>query len=201
LRRIAQYVAITDHSRRLNIARGLDADRLAGQIDMIDHFNETSRDIVLLKGIKIEILEDGTLDHPASARRRLDLVVGAVHSHFKLSRTRQTERIMRAINQPCFSILEHPTGRLIGERETYEVDLERLVRHARERGCFLELNAHPDHLDLDDIGCRMARDGGMQVAIASDSHDENSFAALRFGVGQARRGWLECKHMVNTLPF
>lgn len=195
------YVAITDHSRRLNIAHGLDADRLARQIDLIDCFNETSSDIVVLKGIEIEILEDGTLDLPASVLRRLDLVVGAVHSHFKLSRTRQTERIMRAMDQPCFSILAHPTGRLIGEREAYEVDLGRLIRHARERGCFLELNAHPDRLDLNDIGCRMTRDGGVQMAISSDSHDENGFAALRFGIGQARRGWLECKDVVNTLPL
>lgn len=195
------YVAITDHSRRLNIAHGLDADRLARQIDLIDRFNETSTGIVVLKGIEIEILEDGALDLPASVLRRLDLVVGAVHSHFKLSRTRQTERIMRAMDQPCFSILAHPTGRLIGEREAYEVDLERLIRHARERGCFLELNAHPDRLDLNDIGCRMARDGGVQVAISSDSHDENGFTTLRFGIGQARRGWLERKDVLNTLPL
>jgi DNA polymerase (family 10) len=195
------YVAITDHSRGLSIAHGLDADRLARQIDLIDRFNETSGDIVVLKGIEIEILEDGTLDLPASVLRRLDLVVGAVHSHFKLSRTRQTERIMRAMDQPCFSILAHPTGRLIGEREAYEVDLERLIRHARERGCFLELNAHPDRLDLNDVGSRMARDGGVQVAISSDSHDKNGFAALRFGVGQARRGWLERKDVINTLPL
>ena len=195
------YVAITDHSRGLGVAHGLDADRLARQIDLIDRFNETSSDIVVLKGIEIEILEDGSLDLPASVLRRLDLVVGAVHSHFKLTRTRQTERIMRAMDQPCFSILAHPTGRLIGEREAYEVDLERLIGHARERGCFLELNAHPDRLDLNDIGCRMARDGGVQVAISSDAHDENGYAALRFGVGQARRGWLECKDVINTLPL
>lgn len=195
------YVAITDHSRGLGVAHGLDAGRLARQIDLIDRFNETSRDIVVLKGIEIEILEDGKLDLPASVLRRLDLVVGAVHSHFKLSRTRQTERIMRAMDQPCFSILAHPTGRLIGERKAYEVDLDRLIRHARERGCFLEANAHPDRLDLNDIGCRMARDGGVQVAISSDSHDANGFAALRFGVGQARRGWLERRDVVNTLPL
>lgn len=195
------YVAITDHSRGLSVAHGLDADRLAWQIDLIDRFNETSKDIVVLKGIEIEIMEDGTLDLPISVLRRLDLVVGAVHSHFKLSRTRQTERIMRAMDQPCFSILAHPTGRLIGEREAYEVDLERLVRHAHERKCFLELNAHPDRLDLNDIGCRMARDGGVQVVISSDSHDQNGFAALRFGVGQARRGWLECKDVLNTLSL
>jgi len=195
------YVAITDHSRGLGVAHGLDADRLARQIDLIDRLNETSRGITVLKGIEIEILEDGTLDLPASVLRRLDLVVGAVHSHFKLSRTRQTERILRAMDQPCFSILAHPTGRLIGEREAYEVDLDRLIRHAGERKCFLEVNAHPDRLDLNDIGCRMARDGGMRVAICSDSHDQNGFAALRFGIGQARRGWLQSSDVINTLPL
>lgn len=195
------YVAITDHSRGLGVAHGLDAGRLARQIELIDRFNETSRDIVVLKGIEIEILEDGTLDLPASVLRRLDLVVGAVHSHFKLSRTRQTERIMRAMDQPCFSILAHPSGRLIGEREAYEVDLDRLIRHAGERKCFLEANAHPDRLDLNDVGCRMARDGGVRVAISSDSHDPNGFAALRFGIGQAQRGWLESGDVINTLPL
>lgn len=192
------YIAITDHSKRLSIARGLDANALAHQIDEIDLFNETARGITVLKGIEVEILEDGKLDLPPALLRRLDLVIGAVHSQFNLSRTRQTERIMRAMDQPCFTILAHPTGRLIGEREAYEVDLERLVRHARERGCFLEINAHPDRLDLDGNGCRMAKEAGLKLALCSDSHDENGFSALRFGIGQARRGWLGPKDIINT---
>jgi DNA polymerase (family X) len=195
------YIAITDHSHRLSIAHGLDTHALARQIEQIDRYNETAKGIVILKGIEVEILEDGTLDLPASVLSRLDLVVGAVHSHFNLSRTRQTERIMRAMDQPCFSILAHPTGRLIGEREPYEVDLQQLVRHAHERGCFLELNAHPDRLDLNDTACRMAKEGGVPLAISSDSHDVNGFAALRFGIGQARRGWLARKDVINTLTL
>ncbi|WP_426663892.1 DNA polymerase/3'-5' exonuclease PolX [Rhodanobacter aciditrophus] len=195
------YIAITDHSRHLTVAHGLDADALVRQIDAIDRFNAEHPGIVALKGIEVDILEDGELDLPLSVLRRLDLVVGAVHSQFKLSRMRQTERILRAMDHPCFSVLAHPTGRLIGEREAYDVDLDRLARHARERGCFLEINAQPERLDLDDTGCRMAMDAGVRLAISSDAHDVHGFGNLRFGIGQARRGWLEAKDVVNTLPL
>ncbi|HEX8777561.1 MAG TPA: PHP domain-containing protein, partial [Rhodanobacter sp.] len=195
------YIAITDHSRHLAVAHGLDADALARQIDAIDRFNAGHPGIAVLKGIEVDILEDGGLDLPLSVLRRLDLVVGAVHSQFRLSRTRQTERILRAMDHPCFSVLAHPTGRLIGERDAYAVDLDRLARHAGERGCFLEINAQPDRLDLDDTGCRMAKETGVRLAISSDAHDVHGFGNLRFGIGQARRGWLEAKDVVNTLPL
>ena len=195
------YIAITDHSRHLAVAHGLDADALARQIDAIDRFNAGHPGIAVLKGIEVDILENGELDLPLSVLRRLDLIVGAVHSQLRLSRTRQTERILRAMDHPCFSVLAHPTGRLIGERDAYDVDLDRLVRHARERGCFLEINAQPDRLDLDDTGCRMAMEAGVRMAISSDAHDVHGFGNLRFGVGQARRGWLEAKDVVNTLPL
>lgn len=195
------YIAITDHSRHLAVAHGLDADALARQIDQIDRFNAGRPGITVLKGIEVDILEDGGLDLPLSVLRRLDLVIGAVHSQFRLSRTRQTERILRAMDHPCFSVLAHPTGRLIGERDACDVDLDRLARHARERGCFLEINAQPERLDLDDTGCRMAKEAGVRLAISSDAHDVNGFGNLRFGIGQARRGWLEAKDVVNTLPL
>lgn len=195
------YIAITDHSRHLAVAHGLDADALARQIDAIDRFNAGHPGITVLKGIEVDILEDGTLDLPLSVLRRLDLVVAAVHSQFKLSRTRQTERILRAMDHPCFSVLAHPTGRLIGERAAYDVDLDRLARHARERGCLLEINAQPERLDLDDTGCRMAMEAGVRLAISSDAHDVHGFGNLRFGIGQARRGWLQAKDVVNTLPL
>lgn len=195
------YIAITDHSRHVAITHGLDANALARQIEAIDRYNEGGHGIVLLKGIEVDILEDGKLDLPLSVLRRLDLVVGAVHSQFKLPRKQQTERILRAMDQPCFSILAHPSGRLIGEREAYDVDMERIVRHAHERGCFLEVNAQPDRLDLDDTGCRMAKEAGVRVAISSDSHHVNGFDNLRFGIGQARRGWLQRCDVINTLPL
>ncbi|HEV2621818.1 MAG TPA: DNA polymerase/3'-5' exonuclease PolX [Frateuria sp.] len=195
------YLAITDHSHGLAVTGGLDRRRLLAQAEAIDRFNQTHAGPVLLKGIEVDILEDGRLDLPDDLLGRLDLVVGAVHSHFNLSRERQTTRLLRAMDHRCFSILAHPTGRLIGERTGYAVDLERVVRHARERGCFLEANAHPDRLDLDDVHCRLAKAAGVPLAIGSDAHDAAGFAALRFGVGQARRGWIEAKDVVNTLPL
>ena len=193
-----QYLAITDHSQRLAVAHGLDADRLARQIDRIDELNARLSGMVLLKGVEVEILEDGSLELPNSLLQRLDLVVGAVHQRFDLSRDRQTDRLLRAMDQPCFSILAHPTGRLIDERPAYDIDLPRVIRKARERGCFLELNAHPARLDLNDLACRMAKDEGVLVSIASDAHSTLELDNLRFGIGQARRGWLEADDVLNT---
>ena len=195
------YIAITDHSQGLSVGKGLDAARLSRQIDAIDRFNAQAHGIVVLKGIEVEILERGALDLSDALLARLDLVVAAVHSHVHLSRARQTARVLRAMDHPCFSVLAHPTGRLIGERGPYALDIERVIRHARERGCYLEKNAHPDRLDLDDVHARAAAAAGVPIAIASDAHDANGYAALRFGVGQARRAWLEPAHVVNTLPL
>jgi DNA polymerase (family 10) len=193
-----QYLAITEHSQRLALTHGLDADRLARQIDRIDELNARLSGIVLLKGVEVDILEDGTLDLPDDLLRRLDLVVGAVHHRFDLTREKQTERLLRAMDQPCFSILAHPTGRLIDERPACDIDLPRVMRKARERGCFLELNAHPVRLDMTDLACRMAKDEGVLVSIASDTHSTLGFDNLRFGIGQARRGWLEARDVLNT---
>jgi DNA polymerase (family 10) len=193
-----EYLAVTDHSRRLTVARGLDPDRLLRQIDAIDRLNQELRGITLLKGIEVDILEDGALDLPDDVLGRLDLVVGAVHSRFELPRDAQTRRILRAMDRPHFSILSHPTGRLIQQRAPYDVDMERVIRHARRRGCFLELDSQPDRLDLTDVHAQMARDEGVLVAVSSDAHSVLDFNNLRFGVGQARRGWLEKGDVLNT---
>jgi DNA polymerase (family 10) len=192
------YVAVTEHSRRLTVARGLDPQRLAKQIDEIDRLNEELAGITVLKSIEVDILEDGSLDLPDSALKNLDLVVGAVHSAFDLPRRKQTARILRALESRYFTLLAHPLGRLLGEREAMDVDWLRIVRAAKQRGCFLELNAQPDRLDLDDVHARMAREEGVLVAINSDAHSTFDFAHLQFGVGQARRGWLEAKDVLNT---
>jgi DNA polymerase (family 10) len=192
------YIAITEHSRRLAMAHGLDPRRLAAQCDDIDRLNATLEGIVVLKGIEVDILEDGSLDLPDSALTPLDLVVGAVHSRFDLPRAKQTERILRAMDHPCFTLLAHPTGRVIDSREPYDVDMLRLIRHAKNRGCSLELNAHPDRLDLLDTHCLTAKEEGVLVAINSDAHSRDDFANLRFGIGQARRGWLAAADVLNT---
>ena len=196
-----KYLAVTEHSRHLTIAKGLDAERLERQMAEIDRLNGELHGITLLKGIEVDILEDGSLDLPDALLARLDLVVGAVHSKFNLPRKKQTERILRAMDAPHFSILAHPSGRLIGEREAYDVDMERLIRAAGQRGCFLELNAHPERLDLSDVYCNMAKSEGVLISIASDAHSVLDFANLRFAVGQARRGWLEAPDVLNTRPL
>jgi len=196
-----EYLAITEHSRRLTVAHGLDPLQLAKQCDEIDRLNAELDGITLLKGIEVDILEDGSLDLPDGVLERLDLVVGAVHSRFDLSRAKQTERILRAMDHPHFTLLAHPSGRLIEKREPYDVDMLRIIRHARQRGCFLELNAHPERLDLLDSHCQSAREEGVLVSIDSDAHSIFDFANLKFGVGQARRGWLEKKDVLNTRPL
>jgi DNA polymerase (family 10) len=196
-----QYLAITDHSRHLTVARGLDPLRLARQCDEIDALNENLEGITLLKGIEVDILEDGSLDLPDRVLAKLDLVLGAVHSKFDLSRARQTERVLRAMSHPHFTMLAHPSGRIIHERPPYDIDMPRIIREAGRRGCFLELNAHPDRLDLLDIYCQMAKEEGVLIGVDSDAHSTFEFENLRFGIGQARRGWLERQNVLNTRPL
>ena len=193
-----KYLAITDHSRHLTVAHGLDPKRLLQQLDQIDRLNDEIKGITILKGIEVDILEDGKLDLPNNVLAKLDLVIGAVHSQFRLSRDKQTERILRAMDNRYFSILAHPTGRLLEERRPYNVDVEVLINMARERKCFMELNSQPLRLDLTDIYCEMARSAGVLVSIDSDSHNERGFDNLQFGISQARRGWLEKADVLNT---
>jgi DNA polymerase (family 10) len=193
-----EYLAITEHSRRLTVAHGLDPVRLIKHMGEIDRLNETLDGIVLLKGIEVDILEDGGLDLPDDVLGRLDIVVGAVHSRFGLPRAKQTERILRAMDRPYFNILAHPSGRLIGRREPYDVDMLRIIRKAKERGCFLELNANPERLDLNDIHCKMAKDEGVLVSLNSDAHSTLDFGNLRYAIGQARRGWLDSHDVLNS---
>jgi len=196
-----KYLAITEHSDRLKIAGGLEPSRLLAQIEEIDRLNQELKDITLLKGIEVEILQDGKLDLSDDVLGRLDLVIGSIHSYFGLPLDKQTDRILRAMDHKFFSILAHPINRLINERAPIEVDMLKVIQKARERGCYLELNSNPRRLDLYDTYCRIAKDEGVLVAIDSDSHSVNSFSHLRYGVGQARRGWLEKDDVVNTRPL
>lgn len=193
-----EYIAITDHSQHATVANGLDEKRLRRQIESIDRLNEKLKDIVVLKSSEVDILEDGALDLPDSVLEELDLTVCSIHSHFKLSRNKQTERVLRAMDNRFFNIFAHPTGRLINERDPYDIDLERIMQAAKKRGCFLEVNAQPARLDINGDACRMARDLGLKLAISTDAHSANGLANMRFGVDQARRGWLEQDDVINT---
>jgi DNA polymerase (family 10) len=152
------------------------------------------------KGIEVDILEDGRLDLADAILSRLDLVTGAVHSQFHLSRSKQTTRILPAMDAKYFSILAHPSARLLNEREAIDVDITRIISTARERGCYLELNSQPRRLDLNDIYCRQAQEAGVQVSINSDGHNPDGFELLTYGINQARRGWLEKKSVLNSRP-
>ncbi len=196
------YIAITEHSKRLTVTHGLDEKRLLQQIEEIDCLNERLKGITVLKGIEVDILEDGgSLDLPDPILAQLDLVIGAIHSKFHLSRAKQTTRILKAMDHPHFSMLAHPSGRLLEHREPYDVDMARIIHQASERGCYLELNAHPERLDLLDTHCRMAKEAGVLVGINSDAHSIADLANLKYGIGQARRGWLEKRDVLNTLPL
>jgi len=192
------YLAVTDHSKKVSMARGLNAKRLARQINAIDRLNEKLDGIRLLKGIELDILEDGSLDLPDDILKELDLRVCSVHYNRNLSQERQTERILRAMDNPYFNILAHPTGRLINERDPYDLELERVMEGALERGCYLEINAHPDRLDLSDRYSRMAKEMGLKLAVSTDAHSTTDLDFMRFGLDQARRGWLEPDDVLNT---
>jgi len=192
------YLAITEHSQHLTVAKGLNKKRLLEHIKAIDKLNEKSDGIVLLKSIEVDILEDGKLDLPDSVLKELDLVVGSVHYKFDLSRKKQTQRVQRAMDNPYFNILGHPTGRLINQRDAYDIDVEALIKTAKDQGCFMELNAQPDRLDLTDDACKLAKDMGVKVAISTDAHSTANLDFMYCGVDQARRGWLEKDDVINT---
>jgi DNA polymerase (family 10) len=196
-----QYIAISDHSRRLTVAHGLDPVRLSKQCGEIEAINAKLDGITVLTGIEVDVLDDGSLDLPDSALAPLDVVIAAVHSKFNLSRAAQTKRILAALDNPHVRILAHPLGRLIDQREPYDVDMPAIVRKCKARNVALELNAHPERLDLIDIHCRMAKDEGALVVINSDAHSVHEFDNLVYGVGQARRGWLETDDVLNTRPL
>jgi DNA polymerase (family X) len=199
LQRGYEYVAVAD---RTPAAGGPGLRRLGQQLDEIERLNdELEGHPALLKSAEVEILEDGSLDLPERLLRRLDLTVCAVHGRFDLSKRRQTDRVLTAMDSPYFTILAHPTGRLVNERERFELDLERTIEAAHERGRFLELDARPERLDLSDLHCKLAHEKRVMVTISSGASTDAELDFLRFGVDQARRGWLEPSDVLNTRPL
>jgi DNA polymerase (family X) len=192
------YIAITEHSRHVRIAHGLDTAELERHIEEIDSVNEEVEGITVLKGVEVDILEDGSLDLPDTVLQQLDIVICAVHYQFNLSEKEQTRRIIRAMEHPLTQILAHPTGRLLSQRDPYEVDMEQIMNVARQTGCVLELNAAPERLDLNEIHCRMAKEHGVRISIDSDAHATSDLEYMAYGINQARRGWLEPADVINT---
>lgn len=193
-----EYMALTEHSKSLTIAHGLDEKRLLQQIEKIDKLNAKLRNFVILKSMEVDILEDGSLDLSEVVLKQLDLTVCAVHAKFNLSEKKQTERIIRAMDNPYFNIFAHPTGRLINKRQPYLVNLEKIMQAAKERGCVLEINGQPERMDLDDVHCLQAKKMGIKMVISTDSHSTQQLENMKFGVFIARRGWLEARDVINT---
>jgi len=194
-----EYALVTDHSHSLGVARGLDAADLRRQRVEIEQVNrEMGGTFRLLAGIEVEVRADGTLDFPDEVLAELDLVVAAVHSGLRQDRERVTARMLAAIRNPHVDIIAHPTGRLIGEREGADLDLEAVFRAAAEAGTALEVNAFPNRLDLCDVHVRRALELGVKLAISSDTHNVSGFDVLPFGVATARRGWAGPGDVINT---
>jgi DNA polymerase (family 10) len=192
------YIAITDHSPRVSMARGLNAERLREQWKEIDRVNREFNDLVVLKGIECDILEKGGMDLPDDVLAEADWVIASVHYGQQQSREQITERILGAIENPNVSILAHPTGRLIGRRDPYPVDLERVFAAAARFGTMMEINANPARLDLDDVAVGAAKRHGIPLIISSDAHSVGGLDVLRYGVLQARRGGLTADDVANT---
>lgn len=200
-----EYIAITDHTRSLAMTGGLDEKKLAQQGKEIDRLNvkfkKQNIKFRILKSAEVNILKDGKLDIADATLKKLDLVSVAVHSHFNLSGKEQTERLIKAIKHPLVNILFHPTGRVIGHREAYAVDMEKIIRAAKECGVVMEIDAYPSRLDLKDAHIRQAIEIGAKLVIDSDAHSASQFNFYDLGVAQARRGWATRADILNTLPF
>jgi DNA polymerase (family 10) len=195
-----EYFAVTDHSQRLSMVHGLDPARLLEQShEIADVAAEVG--IPALRGIEVDILEDGSLDLPDSTLEGLDWVVASVHSKLDQDAATMTQRLIRAIRNPNVDVIGHPTGRLIGRRQPIAFDLEEVLRVAREEGCALEVNGQPDRLDLVDTACMAAKRAGAKLVISSDSHHPRGFGGLAYATNQARRGWIEPSDVLNTRPL
>lgn len=195
------YIAICDHSQSIKIAGGLSVERLKKQIGLIHKLNKKFKGFRILSGSEVDIKSDGSLDYPDKVLKELDVVVGAIHTGFKQSRRQLTQRITAAMENKYVNIIAHPSGRLIGEREPYELDMDEVLKKAHQTNTFIEINAFPERLDLTDINCRRAKELGVKMAISTDSHMLEQLDYMYLGLTVARRGWLEKKDVVNTLSL
>ena len=196
-----EYIGITDHSRSLKIAGGVSVDDLWQQIRYIDRLNGKLRGFRILKSSEVDILADGSLDYPDDLLKELDYTVCSSHSRFALDKKAQTERLLRAMDNRYFNILGHATGRLLLKRPGYEIDIERVIDQARQKGCFFEINSSPDRLDLSAENARKAAAAGVMIAVSTDSHSTGELDLVRCGLDQARRAGLQKANILNGLPW
>ncbi len=194
-----EYIAISDHSKRIKIAKGLAETKLREQIEAIQKIDEELSDIRILSGVEVEILSDGSLDFSDDVLAETDVVTASIHYDTRGSEEEMTERLVSAMKNKYVDILAHPTGRLVGERPPYSVNLDKLMETAKHYHVFLEINSH--RLDLPDVEARRAKDRGLKLVVNSDAHWANGFEIIKFGLAVARRAWLEATDVINTLPF
>ncbi len=195
------YIAITDHSKAVRVAGGMDEKQLAKHLKEIEKANGQISGFRILKGVEVDILPDGTLDLKDDILQECEVVMASVHSRFNMEEGEMTRRVIKALKNPNVKVLAHPTGRLILEREPFKINLREVVQAAVDHGVILEINAYPDRLDLKDVDARMARDLGAKLAIDTDAHSALQLELMKFGVYTARRGWIEAKDVINTLPL
>jgi len=196
-----EYIALTDHSKAVTVANGLDEKRATKQIAKIHAAQKKISGIRLLTGMEVDILKDGRLDMDDELLAQLDIVITSVHSYMNLEKAAMTERILAAIENPYTQIIAHPTGRLVLRRDPFDYDMQKIFESAKRHGVVMECNSHPDRLDLKDVHLRAARDAGVKLIIDTDSHATSHLDLMKYGVGTARRGWVEKKDVINTLPL
>jgi DNA polymerase (family 10) len=192
------YIAITDHSQSAFYANGLSTERLLEQWEEIEALNREYDDIVILKGIEVDILPDGSLDYGDDVLEKFDLVIASIHSHFKMGREEMTRRVVKAIENDHVHIVGHLTGRLLLSRDGYEIDVHEVIEAAREHGKVIEINSSPYRLDLDWRYIKHAKERGVKFAICPDAHSIEGLEDVKYGIGIARKGWLEAKDVINT---
>jgi len=196
-----EYIALTDHSKAVNVANGMDEKRTLEQIKKIRAAQARVPGIRLLAGIEVDILKDGSLDLDNEVLAQLDVVVASVHSYMNLESGEMTDRLLAAIENPFTQIIAHPTGRLVLRRDPFHYDMEKILDAAKKHEVAMECNAYPDRLDLKDVHLRMARERGVKIVISTDSHTTTNLQYMKYGVETARRGWIEKKEVINTLPL
>lgn len=195
------YIAITDHSQSLKIARGLSIADLEKKRKEIEGINDKLGNFRVLFGTEVDIDAQGKLDYPEYILREFDIVVAAIHTGFKQSKTQLTRRMVSACKSKHVNIIAHPTGRLWGQREAYDIDLDEILKAAHDTNTALEINSFPQRLDLNDVSCRRAKEKGVKICINTDAHTTNGLSAMQFGVSVARRGWLSKENILNTLSL